>query len=98
MGEWPSKTYQVWADVVTKDWRLFTWTDVVEGLVKERAQLVADDVDKGLHVLCVYQTIGENSEALVQPEPRHGEFRVMFIPVSPEQPLEYLVKQNVTKE
>ena len=67
---------------ITKYGRLFVGAEVVVGEVKVHAQLLREEGDKRLVVLVSHQSVGEDTEALVHPQPRHGVLGVVIVPVS----------------
>lgn len=71
--------YHVSIAVVSKYGALFVGTDVVERLVKDGAEFFTDDVQKCLVIFLINETVGEDSEALMKPKPRHGRFGVMLV-------------------
>ena len=79
---------------LTEDRRLFVGTDVMVRLVKQRPKLLRHQEDKVLPVIVVNQTIREDTETLVNPQPSHGVSGVMEIFVSSQETLEYLIRKT----
>lgn len=76
--------------VHTKDGWLLVVAEVVVGEVKECAQFLSEEVDKGLMVFLPHQTVGEDTETLMHPETSHGLLSVMVVLVGTQEALEHL--------
>ena len=62
----------------------------MEGLIKEIAEFLVDEVDEGVVVFGVDEAIGKDAEAFVNPKTDQWLLRVVEIAVSAQQSLEDL--------
>ena len=63
----------------TKDRRLLVGTYVMVRLVKQQPEFLRDHIDERLFVRVVNQSIVENAEILVNPQPGHGWLGVVEV-------------------
>lgn len=82
--------HEINAQAITEDRWLFVGADVVEGLVKELAKLLAQDLHEGLPILIVHKAVREHAEVFVDPKTRDGVLGIMIVLVGSQHSLEDL--------